>query len=144
MASMAIKGASSQSQLSMPACCHCRPCVCVCVHPKDGVASQSTTNSAFRRLGSTTTYGARSLPATVTCKTPVPNPSHPVPQLRCPSDVQVLRAEASASSPDLLDIFIIVVSFVCFSFPFPLDIAVLFVPVDGASPISRIPSRAVS
>lgn len=38
----------------------------------------------------------------------------PVPQLRCPSDIQVLRPEASSSSPDLLlDIFIILIWPVC-------------------------------
>lgn len=47
----------------------------------------------------------------------------PVPQLRCPSDIQVLRPEASSSSPDLLllDIFIILIwpvcVFICLTFP---------------------------
>lgn len=78
-------------------------------------------------------------------KTPVPNPSHPVP----PSFGVRLTSRSSGPKhqhPHLtfLTSFIIVVSFVCFPFPFPLDIAVLFVPVDGAPPIYRIPSRAVS
>lgn len=73
----------------------------------------------------------------------------PIPVTQSPSFGVRLTSRSSGPKhqhPHLtfLTSFIIVVSFVCFLFPFPLDIAVLFVPVDGAPPIYRIPSRAVS
>lgn len=45
----------------------------------------------------TNSYGARSLPATVTCKTPGPNPSHPLPSFGVRLTSKALRAEAISS-----------------------------------------------
>lgn len=59
----------------------------------------------------------------------------PVPQLRCPSDIQVLRPEASSSSPDLLllDIFNILIWPVCVCYmpdlPLAITTILFFVPI---------------
>lgn len=90
---------------------------------------------------SSTEYGSRSLDATVTCKTARPNPSYP--RLRCPSDIQVLRAETSSSSPDL-DIFITVIWLVCFPLYLPLAVTTIsFVTIDASLNYTLSP-RAVS
>lgn len=51
----------------------------------------------------------------------LPHPILVYPKLRCPSDIQALRAETSSSSPDL-DILVVVVCLVCLPLYLPFAV----------------------
>lgn len=67
-----IGEAPFQSQLSRLACRHCRLCTA-----KDGVASQSMTNSALRRLGSTMGLAPFLRQSHAKLQSPIPVPQSP-------------------------------------------------------------------